>query len=138
MQIEDKIVWKIALDQQLFGSSAFDLLGDGRGYLVASSWKGQTYLIDEDCNCVQFPFEERVQAFVAGAFTVQPGDTRPCLCFVTYYDEIIIFTNIVTYAVRQTLQAPDPAPASSSAATSERLASLSLEELRKLAAELTV
>lgn len=129
LQMEDRVVWTLALGQQLFGSTAFDLLGDGRGYLIASSWKGQTYIIDEDGNCVQFAFEERVQAFVAGSFTVQPSETRPCLCFVTYYDEIIVFTDIVTYAVRQTLS---PADDAEQTAGSRKYAALTTEELRDL------
>jgi len=48
-------------------------MSDGNEELVISSWNGLTYIVDHYMNVVEFDFEERVCAFVAGNYAIAPN-----------------------------------------------------------------
>lgn len=85
------LTWELGLENQLFATRAVDITGDGVDELVVGTLDGTTYILDHQRNAVKFRFEDRCRAFTAGHYSVSPGKSRPCLFFVTYNDEIIVY-----------------------------------------------
>jgi hypothetical protein len=95
MQEENSsILWQRHVEHQLFALSMVDLTNDGQQEIVAASWDGMTYIFDQRANCVEFQVEERVAAFVAGDFSITKGNRVPCLAFVTFSDQILLYYNL--------------------------------------------
>ncbi|CAH1991110.1 unnamed protein product [Acanthoscelides obtectus] len=85
----------IAVDHQIFALTKLDVTGNGADDIVACSWDGQTYILDQEKNSVRFNLNEAVQAFESGYYNVsldKPNET--CLVYVTFKNKIIIFYDI--------------------------------------------
>lgn len=89
-----KEIWQKDLGHQLFALSVTDLTGDGNADIIACAWDGKTFIFDQQANCVEFQFEERVAAFVAGRYSVTKSTPQPCLVFVTFSDHVCIYYNL--------------------------------------------
>ncbi|KAK2175123.1 hypothetical protein NP493_746g01018 [Ridgeia piscesae] len=90
---DDKILWSLYVDHQLFTLTRLDITGDGMEEVVACSWDGQTYLVNLNRDAVRFPFEENVAAFCAGHYAVG-GENVPCLIYATFSNRIVVYHGI--------------------------------------------
>ncbi|KAI0209357.1 KICSTOR complex protein ITFG2 [Lamellibrachia satsuma] len=90
---DDKILWSLYVDHQLFTLTRLDVTGDGMEEVVACSWDGQTYLVNLNRDAVRFPFEENVAAFCAGHYAVG-GENVPCLIYATFSNRIVVYHGI--------------------------------------------
>jgi hypothetical protein len=64
---EDRLVWELQVDAQLFRLCIVDLSGDGsEDTIFVSSWDGMTYIVDYNQNYLRYKFEDRVNTFIAG------------------------------------------------------------------------
>jgi hypothetical protein len=88
---KNALAWELALENQLFATRSLDVTGDGTEELIVGTLDGTTYIFDQQRHAVKFRFEDRCRAFAAGLYAVAPGKMRPCLFFVTYNDEIIVY-----------------------------------------------
>jgi len=86
--------WTLQVNSQLFAISKIDCTNDGNEELVIGSWNGLTYIVDHYMNVVEFDFEERVCAFVAGNYAMAPNKNVPCMFFVTFDDVIYVYYDI--------------------------------------------
>ena len=89
-----KMLWEKKINNQIFALTTLDVTLDGRMELVACGWDGTTFIYDQEGNCVEFVFEERVAAFTAGLYSVSKGNPQPCLFFLTFSDRLYIYHNL--------------------------------------------
>lgn len=92
---DEVILWSIAVDHQIFALTKMDVTGNGSDDIVACSWDGETYIMDQEKNCVRFHLDEAVQAFHSGYYNLKPNepDTQ-CLIYVTFKNTIIIYYDL--------------------------------------------
>ncbi|KAG5894209.1 hypothetical protein JTB14_038379 [Gonioctena quinquepunctata] len=94
--VKDEIIlWAIAVDHQIFALTKLDVTGNGSDDIVVCCWDGQTYILDQEKNCLRFHLNEPVQAFASGYYglrTNKPDVT--CLVYVTFKNTIIIYYDI--------------------------------------------
>ncbi|KAI9141459.1 hypothetical protein BKA69DRAFT_1124783 [Paraphysoderma sedebokerense] len=62
--------------------------------VVACSWDGTTYIVDTHLNAVQVVGGERVCAFAAAMYAIQPGKNVPCFFYVNFEDDITVYYNV--------------------------------------------
>lgn len=79
------------MDHQIFALTKLDITGNGSDDIVACSWDGQTYILDQDKNSIRFPLDEPVQAFESGYYNLDIN-SKPVTCFV-----YVTFKNTVNY-----------------------------------------
>lgn len=91
---DDKILWSLYVDHQLFALTKLDITGDGMEEVVACSWDGQTYIVNLSKEVVRFHFRENVAAFCVGLFTIEKGVTVPCLFYATFNNKIAVYYDI--------------------------------------------
>ncbi|GLH05277.1 Uncharacterized protein GBIM_10917 [Gryllus bimaculatus] len=99
MLVEDEeILWSIQVDHQLFALTKLKILdgSDETGEnIVACSWDGQTYILDQEKKSVRFQLEESVHAFCAGYYSTEPGKHPvPCLVYTTFTNKIYLYYNV--------------------------------------------
>lgn len=97
--VDEQILWSIQVDHQLFALSKLDITGDDREEVIACSWDGQTYIINQEKQTVRFQFDHSVSAFVAGYFSLlrpdQPEEPpRPSLVYATFHNKIYLYYNV--------------------------------------------
>lgn len=92
-----RFLWSSSVDEtcKLFALSKLDITGDGNEQVVACTWDGQTYIIDNLKNVVKFAFGENVMAFLAGSYAVNPGQNSPCLVYVTFSNQVVIYWDVM-------------------------------------------
>uniref|UniRef100_A0A1B6EZC7 Integrin-alpha FG-GAP repeat-containing protein 2 n=1 Tax=Cuerna arida TaxID=1464854 RepID=A0A1B6EZC7_9HEMI len=91
----EEIIWSYQVDHQLFALSKLDVIGDGRDEIIACSWNGQTYILDQDKNTVRFHLEEPVSTFCAGLYTLKAGASpSPCFIYVTFHNKVLVYYDI--------------------------------------------
>lgn len=79
----------IQVDHQLFALSKLDITGDGRDEIIACSWDGQTYILDQEKHSVRFQLEESVSSFCAGLYTLEAGKPPvPCIIYTTFTNKV--------------------------------------------------
>ena len=89
------ILWSLQVDQQLFALSKLNITPDDREEIIACSWDGLTYIVDQSRDSVRFKFEEPVSAFIAGHYTLSPSEPDvKCLVYVTFNNSIYLYYNI--------------------------------------------
>ncbi|RZF45408.1 hypothetical protein LSTR_LSTR002851 [Laodelphax striatellus] len=85
----------IQVDHRLFALSKLDLTGDGRDEIVACSWDGQTYIVDQSKHSVRFQLEESVAGFCAGMYSISTTSSPvPCLIYTTFSNKVYIYHNV--------------------------------------------
>uniref|UniRef100_UPI00358DF38B KICSTOR complex protein ITFG2 isoform X2 n=1 Tax=Myxine glutinosa TaxID=7769 RepID=UPI00358DF38B len=62
---QEKQLWSLHVDNQMFAMGKVDITCDGSEEVVACAWDGQTYIIDRQGNVVRFQFDDNVCAFSA-------------------------------------------------------------------------
>lgn len=66
-----------------------DVTGEGLDEIVACSWDGQTYILDQKKHCVRFQLEESVAVFCAGLYSLAPSSPPvPCLIYTTFTNKV--------------------------------------------------
>ncbi|XP_072162053.1 KICSTOR complex protein ITFG2-like isoform X3 [Bemisia tabaci] len=86
---DEKVVWSLQVDHQLFALSKLDVTGDGQDEIIASSWDGQTYILDQHKKTVCFHIEESISGFCAGLYSLGPTETlAPCFIYTTFTNKV--------------------------------------------------
>ncbi|KAK5640395.1 hypothetical protein RI129_011206 [Pyrocoelia pectoralis] len=85
---DDIITWSIAVDHQIFSLHKMDVTEDGCDNIIACSWDGQTYILDQDKNLVKFQLEESVQAFDCGYYNIRGNVNTTCFVYVTFHNKV--------------------------------------------------
>uniref|UniRef100_A0A1Y1KZH5 Uncharacterized protein n=1 Tax=Photinus pyralis TaxID=7054 RepID=A0A1Y1KZH5_PHOPY len=91
---DDIITWSIAVDHQIFSLHKMDVTGDGCDNIIACSWDGQTYILDQDKNVVKFQLEESVQSFDCGYYNLHGGVNSTCFVYATFHNKIYLYYDI--------------------------------------------
>jgi hypothetical protein len=82
------------------------MTGDGRDEIVACSWDGQTYILDQEKCSVRFQLEESVVSFCSGYYTLQPGQPSvPCLVYTTFSNKVTVILAVLNSHEFNTLPA---------------------------------
>lgn len=80
----------IQVDQQLFVLNKMDVTGDGSVELIACSWEGYTYILDQYKNAIRFQTPEPVADFCAGLYKLKMTPKPvPCLIYATFHNKVI-------------------------------------------------
>ncbi|GIY61401.1 KICSTOR complex protein ITFG2 [Caerostris darwini] len=90
----DEILWSFQVDHQLFAITKLDLNDDGEEEVIACSWDGQTYMVNQKRQSVRFRFEESVSSFTSGKYSVTTGKTALVLVYATFNDRVYLYYNI--------------------------------------------
>jgi hypothetical protein len=53
-----------------------------------------TYIIDSKFNAVKFHIDERICTFITGLYSIEKGLKSPCIIYITFNEEIIIYYDI--------------------------------------------
>ncbi|XP_067007685.2 KICSTOR complex protein ITFG2 [Anabrus simplex] len=96
VQNED-ILWSIQVDHQLFALTKLYMTdGEGNGdNIIACSWDGQTYILDQEKRSVRFQLEESVRAFCSGLYNLKPNQpATPCLVYTTFTNKVYIYYDV--------------------------------------------
>lgn len=91
---DEQILWSIQVDHQLFALSKLDVTGDGREEVVACSWDGQTYIVNQEKQSVRFQFDHSVSAFCAGRFSLGGAAATPTLVYATFSNKVYVYHNV--------------------------------------------
>lgn len=83
------------VDHQIFALRRLDVTGDGADEIVACTWDGHTYILDQQKRSVRFQFEEPVRAFTTGNYSVKPGSSTPCLVYNTFRNKMFLYYDVV-------------------------------------------
>jgi len=67
--------------------------------IVACSWDSTTYIVDSQLNAVQIVGGERVCAFVAAMYSIEPGKTVPCFFYINFEDDITVYYNVMLNSI---------------------------------------
>ena len=76
------------VDHHIFALCRLDVTGDGADEIIACTWDGQTYILDQQRNSVRFQFEEPVRAFCTGMYSVTSGTSTPSLVYNTFNNKV--------------------------------------------------
>ncbi|KAK6183662.1 hypothetical protein SNE40_011096 [Patella caerulea] len=123
----DKILWSLQVDHQLFSLSKLDVTGNGQEEVVCCSWDGQTYIVNHSREVVRYLFQENVAAFSGGFYSLTEGGNIPCFVYATFNNTIYIYHDIKLPRVESTnlLQVMDRTPE-----TNQLLAKLNIDPTR--------
>ncbi|XP_056631062.1 KICSTOR complex protein ITFG2-like isoform X3 [Diorhabda sublineata] len=109
MLVQDEVIlWAIAVDHQLFALTKLDVTGNGSDDIVACSWDGETYILDQAKNSVRFHLGEAVQAFHSGYYniTLNAPDVT-CFVYVNFKNTVIIYYDLPIKELTCTTFVPD-------------------------------
>ena len=98
LQGTSRLVWSTTVDEscEIFALSKLNVSGDNSNeHIVACTWDGQTYIIDHRKNVVKFASGQHVMAFLAGRYAVSPGHNSPCLVYVTFSGQVVIYWDLM-------------------------------------------
>ncbi|XP_050426561.1 KICSTOR complex protein ITFG2-like [Adelges cooleyi] len=92
---EQVVVWSKKIDQQLFCLKKLSMTEGGPDYLIACSWNGDTYIVDQQSHVVIFQLGESVTSFCSGMYTIK-SNVRPVPCFVftTFSHKVYIYYDV--------------------------------------------
>nr|CAD7257567.1 unnamed protein product [Timema shepardi] len=83
------VLWSMQVDHQLFALTKLDVTGDGTEEIVACSWDGQTYILDQEKRSVRFQLEESVRSFCSGYYALDPSkEAAPCFIYTTFSNKV--------------------------------------------------
>lgn len=81
----------IQVDQQLFALNKMDVTGDGNVELIACSWEGHTYILDQYKNAIRFQTQDPVADFCAGLYKLDmTKEAVPCLIYATFNNTVCL------------------------------------------------
>lgn len=75
----------INVDQELFSLNKISVEENEPDYVIASSWSGETFIVNHEGEVAKYNFGESFSAFCCGEYTIKPSTktTVPCFVFVT-------------------------------------------------------
>ncbi|XP_033221622.1 KICSTOR complex protein ITFG2-like isoform X2 [Belonocnema kinseyi] len=85
---DEMILWSMQVDHHIFALYRLDVTRDGADEIIACTWDGQTYILDQQRNSVRFQFEEPVRAFCSGMYSVTSGMSTPSLVYNTFNNKM--------------------------------------------------
>jgi hypothetical protein len=95
------ILWSLQVDHQLFALSKLNITSDENEEIIACSWDGLTYIVNQDKHSLRFKFEEPVSAFIAGEYCLKPSEPNvKCLVYATFNNSIYLYYNIEIDQIR--------------------------------------
>ncbi|XP_018321786.1 KICSTOR complex protein ITFG2 [Agrilus planipennis] len=96
MLVQDEVIlWAMAVDHQIFALEKIDITEKNSDDVIASTWDGYTYILDQDRNSVRFQVGESIQAFCSGHYTLTPGASpSTCLVYVTFKNKVRLYYDI--------------------------------------------
>ena len=78
-----------------------DINSDGQDEIVLAAWNGQTYVVTQELEVMEFAFEDVISTFACGLYTVDehtntkgelvPKATVPVFVYVTFNHQIYIY-----------------------------------------------
>nr|CAD7193727.1 unnamed protein product [Timema douglasi] len=87
----DGTLMSMQVDHQLFALTKLDVTGDGTEEIVACSWDGQTYILDQEKRSVRFQLEESVCSFCSGYYALDPSkEAAPCFIYTTFSNKVTL------------------------------------------------
>jgi len=89
-----KIIWELDLSDSLFSLAALDITGDGKDEIIACSWDGVTYIVNNTKQVLCYKYPESLTAFCAGYYSITPGISTPVLIYVKPTRIINIYYNM--------------------------------------------
>lgn len=109
MLVQDEVIlWAIAVDRQLFALTKLDVTGNGSDDIVACSWDGETYILDQAKNSVRFHLGEAVQAFHSGYYNINLNEPDvTCFVYVNFKNTVIIYYDLPIKELTCTTFVPD-------------------------------
>lgn len=85
----------------VFPSHLFRIFsGDGAECLFVCSWDGIVNCISQQKDINRFRFMDRPRAFRASSFSLIAGRPVPCYVFATFFDQLIVYHNLLTPSVK--------------------------------------
>ncbi|GAB6027567.1 hypothetical protein CHUAL_001809 [Chamberlinius hualienensis] len=97
-----QLMWSLQVNHQLFAITKLDVTGNGHEEVISCSWDGVTYIVNHDQEALRFQFEETVNTFTAGHYSVLQGERVPCLVYTTFNNHIYLYYNIGITQIRTT------------------------------------
>lgn len=91
---DENMYWSINLNHNFFDVQKLDITGNGTDEVAFCAWDGETYIMDQYENIVNFTLGEDVSAFCAGTYAVNDEGSLPCLVYVTFHNHIRLYWNI--------------------------------------------
>ncbi|XP_043473905.1 KICSTOR complex protein ITFG2-like [Leptopilina heterotoma] len=89
------ILWSMQVDHHIFALCQLDVTRDGADEIIACTWDGQTYILDQQRNSVRFQFEQTVRAFCTGMYHVSSKSPTPSFVFNTFNNKIFLYYDII-------------------------------------------
>ncbi|XP_051157692.1 KICSTOR complex protein ITFG2-like [Leptopilina boulardi] len=89
------ILWSMQVDHHIFALCRLDVTRDGADEIIACTWDGQTYILDQQRNSVRFQFEQTVRAFCTGMYHVSSKTAKPSFVFNTFNNKIFLYYDII-------------------------------------------
>ncbi|CAG9824272.1 unnamed protein product [Phaedon cochleariae] len=110
MLVQDEVIsWAFAVDHQIFALTKLDVTGNGSDDIVVCSWDGQTYILDQDKNCVRFHLDEPVQAFESGFYNLKTTEADvTCLVYINFKNTIAVYYDLPLKELTCKKFEPDP------------------------------
>eukprot|EP00126_Sphaerothecum_destruens_P009881 Sdes_comp20617_c0_seq1m15685 len=109
--LEREEIWAMQFPHQLFSVARLDVNQDGRDEVIACAWDGMTYISDIQGNVVNFQLGSDVSAFAAGFYGLNSiSKNIPCVIYVTFQSEIVIYYNIIIESMLPKSLFPDYFP----------------------------
>jgi len=87
----------VQLNGRILSLSTFPFNGDGVVGTIACLWDGGTYFMHASLPLTRFEFPDRVCAFRAGMCSVVPGYPVPCLVYVNFKKQLVLYSNITVH-----------------------------------------
>ena len=91
---DEKVNWSMNLHHNFFTVQKHDMTGNGKEEVIFCSWDGETIILDQYENVVNFKLGQEISAFCAGSYSRAPGESNPCLVYVTFNNRIRLYWNV--------------------------------------------
>ncbi|XP_028405156.1 KICSTOR complex protein ITFG2-like isoform X2 [Dendronephthya gigantea] len=91
---DEKLSWSMTHNQNVFTVQRLDITDDGKDEVIFCSWSGETFIMDQYENIVNFKLGQDISAFCAGFYSRDPGVAKPCLVYVMFNNRIRLYWNV--------------------------------------------
>ncbi|XP_025415225.1 KICSTOR complex protein ITFG2-like isoform X1 [Sipha flava] len=78
---QESIIWSKNIEHEVFYLNKLSITESGSDFLIACSWNGETFIIDQKKQVSTFKLGEPITAFCSGMYTAR-SNTKPVSCFV--------------------------------------------------------
>ena len=91
---DEKMFWSMNLQHNFFTVQKLDITGNRKDEVIFCASNGETFIMDQYENVVNFSFGQDISAFCAGFFSRDDGESEPCLVYVTFNNRIRLYWNV--------------------------------------------